>query len=77
MVAPEQCFLFVCSFVNEIMADNVKAIEGAKVVLVCVLPQYTNELLEEIKSHITDDHIIVSCVSGSRLFLPAMWYHFC
>eukprot|EP01116_Phalansterium_solitarium_P011038 TRINITY_DN26649_c0_g1_i1.p1 TRINITY_DN26649_c0_g1~~TRINITY_DN26649_c0_g1_i1.p1 ORF type:complete len:290 (-),score=71.57 TRINITY_DN26649_c0_g1_i1:273-1142(-) len=51
----------------QITADNNVAIKDATLVLVCVLPQYLNELLQQIKTNVTEKHIVVSCVSGAEI----------
>jgi len=50
-----------------ITSDNVKAIDGAKLVFLCVVPQYLNELLVQIRKHVNSQHILVSCVSGVEI----------
>jgi len=50
-----------------ISSDNKKAVNESQLVFICVLPQFLNELLDDIKSVITEKHIIVSVVSGAKI----------
>lgn len=47
-----------------VLSDNVKAIEKADIILLCVLPQKVNEVLDEISKQVTKKQILISTVSG-------------
>jgi len=48
-------------------SNNKKAVSGAQLIFICVLPQFLNELLADIKSALTEKHVIVSVVSGAKI----------
>lgn len=48
----------------QVTEDNIKAVQSSKIVLLCVQPRQLASLLEEIKSAITKDHILVSVITG-------------
>jgi len=48
-------------------SDNKKAVTGSQLIFICVLPQFLNELLDDIKSALTEKHVIVSVVSGAKI----------
>lgn len=51
-----------------VLEDNNKgAIEGASIVIVSVKPQQINEVLDEIKSSLKKDQVIISTVTGVNL----------
>jgi pyrroline-5-carboxylate reductase len=47
--------------------DNLKAITSSKIILLCVQPKQLKNLMDEIKSSITSDHILVSVITGIAL----------
>ena len=44
--------------------DNHKAVQSSRIILLCVQPKQLDGLMEEIKSAITKDHILVSVITG-------------
>jgi pyrroline-5-carboxylate reductase len=48
----------------KVNSDNISAIKNADVIILCVLPQKVNEVLEEIKSSVQKNQLIISTVSG-------------
>lgn len=47
-----------------VTSDNKVAIENAEIIVLAILPQQLNSVLDEIKNEITEEHFIVSVVSG-------------
>jgi len=47
--------------------SNITAAKECKVLLICVQPGQMNGLLEEIAPVLTDEHIIISVVSGAKI----------
>jgi pyrroline-5-carboxylate reductase len=47
-----------------VFTDNIKAIEKADIIILCVLPQKVNEVLDEISNSIQSQQLIISTVSG-------------
>jgi len=47
--------------------DNKTAVSKNKIIILAVTPQQLNGLLSEIENVITDEHIIISVVSGARI----------
>jgi pyrroline-5-carboxylate reductase len=76
-VSPSACFISDISeerlrllkkrFGVNTYKNNVDAVLPAKVVFLAVKPQQLDELLEEIKDSVTDEHIIVSIAAGKTL----------
>ena len=48
-------------------ASNLDVVKGAHVLIVAVKPDHVAELLGEIKSHLTKDHLIISIAAGVPL----------
>src|SRR5713226_883319 len=47
-----------------VTTDNLAAVDGADVVLVCVKPQVVQELTEQIANKITDKHLVISVAAS-------------
>jgi pyrroline-5-carboxylate reductase len=47
-----------------IVSDNNKAIQQSEIVVLAVLPQQFDAVISEIKDSLTDNHVLVSVVSG-------------
>ncbi|MBI9071707.1 MAG: pyrroline-5-carboxylate reductase [Melioribacteraceae bacterium] len=47
--------------------DNVKAVETSKIIILGVTPQQLNNVLDEIKDCLTDNHVLMSVVSGASI----------
>ena len=52
----EQCF--------NVISDNSKAIKQSEIVVLAVLPQQFDAVISEIKDTLTENHVLVSVVSG-------------
>ena len=55
------------SFKNEgyiVTSNNLEAIQNAKLIILAVLPQKINAVLEELKTKITSNQLVISLVSG-------------
>lgn len=50
-----------------VTVSNKEAALGCKILLVCVQPGQLNSLLEEIAPVLTDEHLLISVVSGARI----------
>lgn len=50
-----------------VTTSNKDAVTKANVVFICVLPQFLNELLEDIKPALTQDSVVISVVSGAKI----------
>ncbi len=48
----------------KISINNIKAIDGASIIIIAVLPQKINEVLSELKDHFKKNQLIISVVSG-------------
>lgn len=44
--------------------SNVEVVKKSKVVVLSVKPVYLMGVLEEIKDHLTSDHLVISIVAG-------------
>ena len=44
----------------QVISDNIKAIEKADIIILCVLPQKVNEVLDEISNSIQPHQLIIS-----------------
>jgi len=52
----------------KITTDNVKAINGAKIVIIAVKPTAARVLLEQVKDTLTSgDHVVISVISGIKI----------
>lgn len=57
-------------FKNEgfsVTVDVTEAVKDCKILIIGVLPNYVYPLLDQIKSHVTDEHLIISVVSGFEI----------
>jgi pyrroline-5-carboxylate reductase len=50
-----------------ISSDNLKSVQNAQIVFLCVQPNQLQGLLDEINSGLTNDHILVSVITGVSL----------
>src|ERR1700691_4839132 len=48
----------------EVGTDNAKAVEGADIIFICVKPQTVQEVLEEIRPHISPGQLIISVAAS-------------
>jgi pyrroline-5-carboxylate reductase len=48
----------------EVTSDNIFAAKNATLVIICVLPQKINAVLEELKTKLTSNQLVISLVSG-------------
>ncbi|MEQ8473319.1 MAG: pyrroline-5-carboxylate reductase [Marinoscillum sp.] len=48
----------------QILTDNAKAVSEAKLVMLCVQPKQLPKLIEEINPVLTDQHMLVSVITG-------------
>ena len=44
--------------------NNVNAVKFSKTLIICVQPQHLKGLLKDIKDFLTNEHLIISAVSG-------------
>ncbi len=51
----------------KITADNIEAVKNSDIIVIAVQPKQLDELLNEIKNEITQNHIIISVVSGASI----------
>lgn len=51
----------------EIQTDNVKAVQDADVVILCVKPQKLPEVMEDLRGHIPPQALVVSIVAGATI----------
>jgi pyrroline-5-carboxylate reductase len=47
-----------------VSSDNKVAVEDTKIIVLAILPQQLDEVLADVKDHITEKHLIISVVSG-------------
>lgn len=47
-----------------VSTDNVSAVRGARVIFICVKPQVVQEVVEEIRPHITPDQLLISVAAS-------------
>ncbi len=48
----------------EIGVDNIAAVKGADIILVCVKPQVVSNFLDEVKDVLTENQLLVSIAAG-------------
>jgi pyrroline-5-carboxylate reductase len=48
----------------EVGTDNAKAVQGADIIFICVKPQTVQEVLEEIRPHITPGQLVISVAAS-------------
>jgi pyrroline-5-carboxylate reductase len=48
----------------EVGTDNAKAVQGADIIFICVKPQTVQEVLEEIRLHITPGQLVISVAAS-------------
>ena len=48
----------------EVGTDNAKAVEGADIIFICVKPQTVQEVLEEIRPHISPGQLVISVAAS-------------
>ncbi|MGA7926506.1 MAG: pyrroline-5-carboxylate reductase [Candidatus Sulfotelmatobacter sp.] len=48
----------------EVGTDNVKAVQGADIIFICVKPQTVQEVLEEIRPHISPGQLVISVAAS-------------
>ncbi len=51
----------------KITANNIEAVKNSTIIIIAVQPKQLDELLGEIKNEITQNHIIISVVSGASI----------
>jgi pyrroline-5-carboxylate reductase len=49
-----------------VTSDNTFAVKSAQVLIVAVTPAQLNGLLDAIKDHVNEKHVLISIVSGAR-----------
>lgn len=50
-----------------VTSDNIEAVSEASIVILAVLPMQLNSVLEQIKSSIRPDHLVISVISGVKI----------
>ena len=51
----------------QIFNNNINAIQNTSIIILAVLPQKINDILDELKAHISDNQLVVSLVSGVEI----------
>lgn len=51
----------------QVTNDNIEAVKNADTIILSVLPQKMDEILDQIKSTVTSDQLIISLVSGVKI----------
>ncbi|MCJ7517973.1 MAG: NAD(P)-binding domain-containing protein, partial [Methanomassiliicoccales archaeon] len=51
----------------EVTEDNVRAVRSAPVIVLSVKPQHLGPVLDELKPHLTADHLVISIAAGIRI----------
>jgi len=59
-----------------VKSSNVEVVKGSEVIFLCVKPNQFEDLALEIKTHLTDDQLIVS-VAQSPLIMLLILYNTC
>jgi pyrroline-5-carboxylate reductase len=66
-VVPEACDRFATDTGSRIAGSNTDVLDQADIVVLAVKPQYMQIVLQDIKDHVTADHIVVSIAAGVSL----------
>lgn len=51
----------------KVTADNIKAVQNSAILILAVQPTQLESLLEEIRDHLNQDHIIISTITGFKI----------
>src|SRR5258708_16069559 len=60
MQHPERARVLADKLHISVGTDNVAAIKGANIILICVKPQVVQEVVKEIGAHVTPEQLLIS-----------------